>query len=573
MLVLAPRAFLRYNTGAARSTLAHKDLPVPSDPEPPGQLTTAGATGRQAMVLYQQGRACQSGGQIGPAEDYYRAALAADPSCAPAWLGLGEVCKKQGRAEESRVALQRFTALTDDSALIAAAQALLAELDGRPYKRCSRCGSFSTLGRYYLRTAAGQEFCPRCVLQGQQRDLRRSLWVMAAAAAIAALVLLLVGPAESALLWLLGNLPLLILFSYLLIIPHELAHAGMALLLGGHVMEVRLGVGQILWERRWRGRRLSLCRYPLGGFCVLGFPSLQGIRARHTLTVASGPLFTVALGLLLLLQPGLSLDAWMTTLAWREALAAVCALQFAVNIFPRRLYLGPFEGYSDGRQLWRLLSGKESAALIHQRYFLATGISARLARDHEQAREAAAAGLALYPDSTMLQTLRAAVDLDMGRPAEALDIFRAQLARLEAAPGLPDVSVTAETREATRALLMNNVAYAIVMGLPTPELLAEAGRLSEQAYTLLPWQPSIEGTRGAVLVEQGRLALGIIHLQSACAHHDEPTAKASNLAHLALAHHRLGDAAQAAALLAAARALDARNSAVLRVQGQIEGKE
>jgi tetratricopeptide (TPR) repeat protein len=172
-----------------------------TDPEP----GTVDTTRRQAMTLYQQGSACQSGGQIEPAEDYYRAALAADPGCAPAWLGLGEVCKKRGRTEEARVALQRFTALADDPARIAAAQALLAELDGRPYKRCSRCGSFSTLGRYYRRTTTGQDVCPRCVLQEQQRDLRQLLWMMAAIAAIGGLTFLLLGPAGLALLWLPGH--------------------------------------------------------------------------------------------------------------------------------------------------------------------------------------------------------------------------------------------------------------------------------------------------------------------------------------------------------------------------------
>lgn len=228
--------------------------------------------------------------------------------------------------------------------------------------------------------------------------------------------------------------------------------------------------------------------------------------------------------------------------------------------------LGPFETRADGGQLWQLFSGKTSAALIHQGYFLLSAAAAWRARDYARAQEATAAGLELYPDSTMLQNLRAVVALDVGCPAEALDIFRAQLTRLEAAPGPPDVSVTAETREITRALLMSNAAYAIVMGVHTPELLAEASRLSEQAYTLVPWQPSIEGTRRAVLVEQGRIALGIAYLQSACAHHDEPEARASNLAHLALAYHHLGDAVKAADLLEQARALDVRNPTARRVQ-------
>ena len=64
--------------------------------------------------------------------------------------------------------------------------------------------------------------------------------------------------------------------------------------------------------------------------------------------------------------------------------------------------------------------------------------------------------------------------------------------------------------------------------------------LSSEAYSLVPWEPSIQGTRGAVLVERGEIDAGADLLERALSGVEIRTNKASCLANLAIARYRQG---------------------------------
>jgi tetratricopeptide (TPR) repeat protein len=106
-----------------------------------------------------------------------------------------------------------------------------------------------------------------------------------------------------------------------------------------------------------------------------------------------------------------------------------------------------------------------------------------------------------------------------------------------------------------RSLLQNNLAWTYVM-LADPALLDEAARLSELALRDNPKSGPFLGTRGAVLLELGKVHESVDLLRRARAGNDRHN-RAINECMLAVASCRLGLAEAAQSHLRAAERLDA----------------
>jgi hypothetical protein len=106
-----------------------------------------------------------------------------------------------------------------------------------------------------------------------------------------------------------------------------------------------------------------------------------------------------------------------------------------------------------------------------------------------------------------------------------------------------------------RAVVLNNLAYVDAV-LGDSNLSAEAQRYSEEAIATLGWHPSIKGTRGAVLLEAGKIDEAIPLLSKAMESHEDPRNKAQNACWLAIAQARKGDLTTSRKLLDAAIKLD-----------------
>lgn len=128
------------------------------------------------------------------------------------------------------------------------------------------------------------------------------------------------------------------------------------------------------------------------------------------------------------------------------------------------------------------------------------------------------------------------------------------------APLLPD----ADSQALMQAMNRNNLAYTLLLEQAVGSDLQRALTLAEAAFTVAPWEASIEGTLGGALVEAGQVEAGLHHLEAAGQHYDRPRAQASNLAWRAWGHHRLGQIEKAQALLQEATRLgDAQPSVAL----------
>jgi tetratricopeptide (TPR) repeat protein len=212
-----------------------------------------------------------------------------------------------------------------------------------------------------------------------------------------------------------------------------------------------------------------------------------------------------------------------------------------------------------------LATGKITAAQIHALFYAITASEKFQVQDAEIGLAAAEEGLALYPDDPLLQTNQLALLLQANRHAEALPLLTAKLAQPYVEPGL-------------QALDLNNAAWSILLLFQEGRLdgtgssLAQGKEYAEWAFAMLPWMAPVEGTWAAYLIEIGEAEAGIVHALAAAKHQEIADHRATNLAHAAVGHYRLGQHDQALSLLAQAQALAPEGRQVRWAMGIVDGK-
>jgi tetratricopeptide (TPR) repeat protein len=508
------------------------------------------------------GLLCARLDQPAKAEAHYRTALIIDGGRLDARYHLSRLYQKQGRDGEALYELEEFLAQATRPRDVARGKVLLADLAGRSYEKCALCGQISTLTSHFQRTARGTA-CPYCLAKARPR--RSALmwgWLLFVAAVVALL-------SYSTFPWvsfLLANLALAVIMSYLTLVPHELSHALAARLAGGKVFGLHFGFGPPAWQGRVGALEITIGRYPFGGQTALAFASRSHLRERLFLSVLAGPAVNGLL--LILLLPVYDATRTVTGVAPVEALALASVVVLVSNLIPRKIRPSGNEVKTDGLLLLELVTGRLSLDDAHLRYFWSEAVDAIKVRDYERATSACQAGLALYPDSTVLQDARAIVLLETGHHAEAQQLFQAMLAHFEERQEAKEPGIEASERELLRAGLLNNLAYSTILAGRTAEDMHQARDQALRAFRMAPWMPHIRGTWGSALVETGWLQEGIEQLLKAARRHDTRRGKATCLAHAAIAYGRLGDEREAAAILKKALALNPKDSMVKRAQAE-----
>ncbi len=496
------------------------------------------------------------------AEAHYRAALQIEPDSAPMRYNLGLFYKAQARAPEAQAELEHFLQLVDDRREIQEACALLKELSELDFAKCAGCGSVTTLGKFY-QSVNKKTLCPRCFPASRGKHT----WLVVGLCALSLITLnVLCNSGTQILYYHALNLVLFMAFIYLAIIPHELGHAGVSWLLGSQVLEIRLGLGPVVWQTTLRGLLISVTRYPLVGLCVQVFATRKFIRLRRFIAVAAGPLSNALL--VLLFAPGFQFSHLGQTYALRETFVGANALTLFVCLWPRVTYLASTQVPSDGQQLWQTITEKHTSDVIHLAYYAFTSAYAMRAGDHARVVQICQEGLALYPRSTLLKNTQASALLEMGRPAEALELFESLWESFEKESW--DTEITEQNRPIVQAMLSNNIACATILVEPKPDALQQAFDHARQAFKTMPWLGSIQSTWGAVLIETGQVHKGIQHLSEAQVHIELSQHQASNLAYMAWGYHCLGDTDKAAETLDKALALDAQGFVVQKIRAALQ---
>jgi hypothetical protein len=150
------------------------------------------------------------------------------------------------------------------------------------------------------------------------------------------------------------------LWTWPLVILHELGHAVAALLLTGG--RVTVGVGDRREQLVLAAGRLELSLSPAlapGGECVID-PSALKVPKAEAWIAAAGPLTSLAAGVVLLAA---ALDGGGIVLATG---AGAAWLQTVLTAVPVRYGAGIGPGESDGRAIWRILTGAPPGGLARE---------------------------------------------------------------------------------------------------------------------------------------------------------------------------------------------------------------
>lgn len=410
-------------------------------------------------------------------------------------------------------------------------------------RRCARCGAESGPDGAFTRWRSvfhplGRHICFECQSKLKRRDRQAQRFLLPLYPLLGVLLVWLRGN------WLVVNVLLVVAFSFLMIVPHEFAHALAAKALGMRVSRIILGHGLTLME----GRLLfpiEVKMLPLGGVAICAHRSRKWLRLKTFLMVLAGPIPSVAvIAVVLTFVP---VDELCTNPSGRlmplAALVAASALNLLVGLLPRKVITPMGKVPSDGLRLLQAPFLSESGVSKELAgYYGLEGWERQRARDYESAIRWYRDGLAKFPDSHALKNDLAVALLRMKRPEEARKLFL-------------ELAAESEVEEAVDAIASNNVAASDIT-IGRPELLEEADRCSAAAYENASWHPNIITTRGAVLVELGKPAEGLGLLREAMEKAHEKHTRASAACYVAIGEHRRGNREEAVRYLEAARKLD-----------------
>jgi Peptidase family M50/Tetratricopeptide repeat len=428
--------------------------------------------------------------------------------------------------------------------------------------KCNDCGCESQIGQAFRPYKPGLfrrpvMLCPACRSENYISRFKASSGILALVV-VGGFLIQYLDPSNNG-ATLLINLGVIYIFALMMVIPHELGHAIIGTLLGFRIFRVIIGYGRPLLTRVFLGWRWELRPLPIGGVTVTATLSTRFFRLRKFLLIFAGPLVNViciALPIWLLSQargasgPG----SWGTSLFIDFFMANVLLL--GVNLWPHRITTAAGGIENDGLALLRtpFISSQRVDEAPVGYHFLA---SQELCQQEQYAAAArnCEEGLAKYPNSSLLRSQLGIVFLSMNEHEKARALFSELLEHTDIKPD-------------QRMILLNNIAYTDLMS-GSPELLEEAQRCSEQAYRNIPWVHSVKVTRGAVLVETGRLEEGLPLLRSAFNSHTEPKDKAFIAAFIALGENRRGNNEEGVRYFNMARALDPLCKLLNRVKIEI----
>jgi hypothetical protein len=417
--------------------------------------------------------------------------------------------------------------------------------------KCSRCGVESDIpGVFLVRKQLGglisRTCCPAC---REPEFLRGQLTSVAAAALLlAGLDALMLGRGMQRLFL---DFAFLFLVNIPLLAVHELAHAAAARLLGVRVFRVHFGYGRLLFSRRLFGIVWEVRLWPLGGGTLMSSPPQDRRRARLFGAVLAGPVMhflliflTVGFQMILLALGGWYGAGVLQLYSWSRLFFIFNVIALIVNLIPVKTRVPFGQVGTDGWQLLHLAfstPAQMDARLLS--YYQLEYQDASERKDVDAALNWVNQGLARFPDDPNLRNSLAVAQMKRRRFAESRQIFRELLSSPEARNPLFE------------HLMFNNLAYADIL-LKDPELLPEADDCSQRALRQLGWEPSIIGTRGAVLVELGRIGEGIALLKKALARHTDAFSRASAAYHIAVGEGRWGNAAESRKYMEMARRFD-----------------
>jgi tetratricopeptide (TPR) repeat protein len=354
-----------------------------------------------------------------------------------------------------------------------------------------------------------------------------------------------------------GFLPFLASYAVLVVVwsvsvfLHEVGHVVAGRLAGLEPFALLSGGGPALFRRKIGSVVFAVRCLPGSGLTLTSSRTRHRLRWRLLASHAGGPAVTIALLLVGVGVPQTRHEVFANTTPWLSLPAALVLVNLfllaeIVIPFPRGSNLpGPRNDFVQIVTLpW--LPEKQIAAITA----MAAGVEFHrlvLLQRYPAACEEARRLLAADPGNWAVRTGLAELLLFAGLHAEAATHYGKVLDD----GAIPDKAIAAQAR----AMIANNAAWNAFM-LADARGMETADKLSAEAVAVLPKHPSILGTRGAVLMERGKLIEGQKLLTTAHHRHRDRISKALNSACLAIAAARRGKHREARRLVERARKED-----------------
>jgi len=421
--------------------------------------------------------------------------------------------------------------------------------------KCDRCGLQSdveqafSIEKHFLR--GPKHYCPDCTVKRQARSLLMLLALML----MLGLFAFALDPSSRKAAIIL-DIGLVVLSFIPMIVIHELAHAGVARLLGMRVFGILIGVGKSIWSGKFFGINWVINRLPLSAITSVGTGPVSGARWRLFFVYLAGPASNALLAFLFYILAR-TLPISPTSYPTAIGLVVVNVILLTFNLLPRKVSVLTGMQGTDGWHLFRMPFIDDSELMKHYvGYYAAEALQSYAENDFEKASAWVDKALELDANSGPARNVQGIIQLARREYHDARETFTRLL-------------VSEDTEQpGFRYILLNNIAYLDAL-LNDPSLLPEADEFSSEALKHLPWMPAVIGTRGTVLVELGQFEEGIELLKKAMDLHTDKQGKALNACHLALGEYRRGDANTADKYLSTAKTLDPECFLIPQVEAQV----
>lgn len=444
--------------------------------------------------------------------------------------------------------------------------------------KCSKCGCESPLENLFKSNGASFQllrrqprvvrlkYCPACVRRDENLG---HIVIIALLAFVAALWAVTIfrrsGPGGSNLPELdesFVNLMLLMPLQYLCIIPHELGHVAGARLVGIDVLKISFGRGRRIARWLIGSVPIELHPIPIAGFVVGSTASTRLWRLRRIVFSASGPLANLVLVIAGIALGGgwdrfINYASWIHEISpWQDLDVANLVLLLSALV-PQKVQFVHGETASDGLKLYGLLfKPLPSVAARRKIDLLVRGLHCMWLDKDRCAIRLLRRALREFPRDNELAVNLAVAMMNAGRHQDGIDLVSSGLA-------------VHHTPSAFRATLLNCSAWAKLM-IATPDSIAEAGIESAEALRLMPWEASIQSTRGLYLVETGQVSQAIPLLRQAERGAILPEQRACVFCSLAIANLRQGTKHRAAKFIHKARKLDPNCQLLGRAESEMK---
>jgi hypothetical protein len=299
--------------------------------------------------------------------------------------------------------------------------------------------------------------------------------------------------------WLVFQAGLLMCFTLILSVPHELGHSLAAFLTKANIFQVTIGLGRILYKHDFWGIEWVFRAIPICGYTLIGFNNKKFYRLRSFLVTLGGPLancFLIFAATILLFHVS---SSWLLAVIRPFIAANVLVLLF--NLLPRKCNFAGTITPSDGLTLLTVPFMSELRINREiEAYYVLEGYSYYKRGHFEDAKRSYETGLAHFPDSDAIQNEMGRVFLYLGKYIEARNLF----VQLQKSTNLSP---------AMRIGILDAIATADVM-IGGNDLLEEVDAFSKTACENMPWQTEFKWARGLVLAKKGDIEQGLLTQRS-----------------------------------------------------------